>query len=98
MIYTVGNEKNYDEGLILYGAEFKKAGRNGDYPGGFAVHTIEDGWRLVEEFKKVGEWAVYEIVAIWERDTSPSENGWWHGLQSDAVILRKVMDSMGNLI
>lgn len=98
MIYTVGNEQNYDLGLSKLGREFKKLGSlPGWYPGGFVVRTIEDGIRLVRE-QGTSDWAVYEVDADWINDTKPSARGWWHALQRDAVIVRKVVDAQGNLI
>lgn len=98
-VYTVGNEKNYDYGIKKYGDEFKKLGKTPGcditgglpYAGGFACQTPEDARRLLEEQGRVGEWAVYELAADWEKDTVPSKNGWWHALIRDAVIVKKVV-------
>lgn len=90
-VYTVGFRKNYDKGLVEYGDKFLKKGAEGDYPGGFAVRTAEDGQRLIDERPELGEgYAVYELDADWDKDTGPSEHGWWHGLKRDARILRRV--------
>ena len=91
MIYTVGYEVGYDEQLAGPNArKFNKVGRNGSYPGGFAVRTPLEAARLIQEWDKKGEWATYEVDADWEADTKPSLQGWWHALQRDARILRKV--------
>jgi hypothetical protein len=93
MIYTVGHEKNYDEHLAgPNAAKFKKLGRRkkDGYPGGFAAKTPEDAMRIIDEMGKGREWAVYEVDADWERDTAPSENGWWHALIKTSRIIRKV--------
>ena len=99
MIYTVGHEKKYDKLLHdTLGHSFKKLGRNGTYPGGFAVATVDDATRLIEEWGKVGEWAIYEVDADWEKDTKPSLQGWWHALQRDALITRKVVVKRTELV
>lgn len=91
MIYTVGYEVGYDEQLAGPNAhKFDKVGRNGSYPGGFAVQTPLQAARLIQEWGKKGEWATYEVDADWELDTKPSLQGWWHALQRNARILRKV--------
>ena len=89
-VFTVGHESNYDQGIIEHGDAFRKLGRREDYPGGFACCSVYDAQRLIDEFEKRGEWAVFELDADWERDTVPSENGWWHALINDSVVTRKV--------
>jgi len=89
-VYTVGDEDTYDSRLKACPSNFKKLGKTDNYPGGFALKTIEDAVRLIKEFNKVREWAVYELDADWDEDTVKSERGWWSGLQRDAYILRKV--------
>lgn len=89
-VFTVGNEKNYDRGIAEHGITFVKTGRTPNYPGGFAVRTPQDGWKLIAELGKLGEWAVYALAAFWHKDTAPSANGWWHALLNDAQILRKI--------
>lgn len=89
-IFTVGNEETYDKGLKKYGKLMEKMGRRSDYAGGFALQTADDASRLIEEMGKVGVWAVYELDADWDKDTTKSANGWWHVLLRDATILRKI--------
>jgi hypothetical protein len=89
-VFTVGNEERYDKGLKKYGKLMEKTGRRPDYAGGFAVQTADDASRLIEEMGKTGEWAVYELDADWDKDTTPSDNGWWHALLRDSTILRKI--------
>ena len=89
-IFTVGNEVNYDRGILVQGSKFLKVGRRDGYPGGFACKFASDAARLIAEFGKCGEWAVYEILASWDTDTAPSANGWWHALIHDSVVIRKV--------
>lgn len=89
-VFTVGHEANYDRGIVEYGAKFQKLGRRKDYPGGFAVRTPQDAERLIDEHGKRGEWAVYALSADWEKDTVPSENGWWHALVKSSRVVRKI--------
>lgn len=89
-VFTVGHETNYDRGIVEYGKKFQKLGRRKDYPGGFAVRTPEDAERLIDEQGKRGEWAVYALAADWEKDTVPSENGWWHALVKSSRVVRKI--------
>lgn len=89
-VYTVGNTHIYDDGIANLGRDFCKLGPREGYPGGFAVNSVDDGLRLIIEMGKETEWSVYELDADWEQDTLPSKNGWWHALQRDAVILKKV--------
>lgn len=89
-VFTVGHEANYDRGIVEYGKKFQKLGRRKDYPGGFAVRTPEDAERLIDEHGKRGEWAVYALAADWEKDTVPSENGWWHALVKSSLIICKI--------
>jgi hypothetical protein len=92
MIYTVGNKRVYDEKIEharKSGGSFAKLGADGDYPGGFAVRTIEDARRLIRERGKGRGWAIYEVDADWDRDTRPSQHGWWHGLIFTSRIIGK---------
>lgn len=89
-VFTVGHEANYDRGIVEYGKKFQKLGRRKDYPGGFALRTPEDAERLIDEQGKRGEWAVYALAADWEKDTVPSENGWWHALVKSSRVVRKI--------
>jgi hypothetical protein len=89
-VYTVGTETGYDRGLRQGAGRFRKIGRRGVYPGGFALASPEDAERLIDERGMRGVWAVYRLDADLERDTVPSENGWWRALVNDSVILEKV--------
>jgi hypothetical protein len=89
-VLTVGNRSVYDKGIRLYGNAFQKTGRTAEYAGGFAVSSFADAQRLIDEFGKRGEWAVYELDADWDTDTVQSDNGWWHALLKDSKVLRKV--------
>lgn len=89
-VFTVGNEKMYDRGLKKYGKLMEKKGRTRNYAGGFALRSPEDASRLIEEMGKANEWAVYMLDADWEKDTAPSNDGWWHALLRNATILQKI--------
>lgn len=90
-VYTVGNQRVYDKRIRELGRDFLKIGRTHSYPGGFAVSCVADARKLVIEFGR-NDWAVYELEADWDTDTTPSQNGWWHALVNDSVILRRVDD------
>ncbi len=89
-VFTVGYAPTYDRSISELGDNFQKLGRTEDYAGGFAVSSFSDAERLIDEFDQRGMWAVYELAADWERDTVPSDNGWWHALVKDSVVIRKV--------
>ena len=89
MIYTVGTEVNYDKGFIEQGEAFAKLGKTGDYRGGFAVNSIEDAKKFIEEQKMEELWAVYEVDADWDKDTEQHEGEWWRRLVKTSKILRK---------
>ncbi len=91
-VFTVGHEQTYDRGIREQGDKFQKLGRNKDYPGGFAFCSFADAQRLIDEFDKRGQWAVYELDADWDLDTVKSDNGWWHALLKDSVIIGKVTE------
>ena len=91
-VFSVGYEPTYDLGIKNYGQAFRKQGSRPleGYPGGFAVRSIEDGKRLIAEMGVGRQWAIYLLDAEWTVDTRPSQNGWWHALVRDVVVLRKV--------
>lgn len=89
-VFTVGNEEHYDRGIREHGRKFMKSGRSAGYSGGFACRTAADAERLIDDRGKRGEWAVYKLDADWDRDTVPSENGWWHALVNSARVVGKV--------
>jgi hypothetical protein len=89
-VFTVGHAPTYDRGIRELGSKFKKLGRTKDYAGGFAVKSPDDAKRLINEFNKHNEWAIYEIEADWDTDTIPSTNGWWHALLKSSIVLRKI--------
>lgn len=100
MIYTIGNGESYRKGIKVLGKEFKKVGYNDvhkhpfiekDYAGGYAFLTKEDAQRRIDEiFKRDGKsygFEVFGLEADWEKDTAPSNNGWWHFLLTDSKIV-----------
>lgn len=89
-VFTIGHRKNYDRGLKRYGRDFKKVGRTADYPGGYAFTSPATAMKRIDELHKVGVYAIYELEADLDKDTVPSDNGWWRALIRDAVILRRV--------
>jgi len=89
-VFTVGHEETYDHQLSKFGASFQKMGSRGDYPGGFAVQSVESARRFLEVHGEGKEWAIYELDAKWGVDTEQSQNGWWHRLLHDRTVLRKV--------
>lgn len=96
MIYTVGTEMGYDDDLQVFGAAFQKKGRTADYAGGFALRAVMDAVLLIYSFDggaNLGKYAVYEVDADWETDTTVSDHGWWHALLRDAQITRKVLSA-----
>ncbi len=58
-----------------------------------AVRSIDDGKRLIAEMGVGRQWAIYLLDAEWTVDTRPSQNGWWHALVRDVVVLREVFSS-----
>ena len=92
-VFTVGNEAVYDRGLAEHGSDFKKLGRRGDYPGGYAFQSVDAArWLIAREGN---DWAVYKLDAQWDTDTAQSPNGWWHALLRSRRILKKIPKSLG---
>lgn len=96
MIYTVGHATSYRQGIREQSEKGEKLFKLGPrpasadreaYTGGFAVHTIKDAWRLIDEHGKQGEWEPFGLVADWDLDTKPTTSGWWRDLQRDAEII-----------
>jgi len=89
MIFTVGNEKVYDELLFKYGSLSQKAGRSKEYEGGCVFKKFEDAREFLIEINKLGEWAIYVVDANW-RDTEKSQDGWYNILLEDSKIVCKI--------
>src|SRR5438132_1153092 len=92
MIYTVGSQKAYLKTFLKDG-RVVKTGRRRGYPGGRAFHTRADAQRHIDELELQGfkGLIVFGLLADWEKDTKPGEDGWWHELVKDAevVVLEK---------
>jgi len=83
MIYTVGLTEAYEQ-CFKEQDKPQKLGRTKDYPGGSVWLTKEEAERHCTP-----EFSVYGVVAHWEKDTVPSEDGDWHDLLVTSE-LRKV--------
>lgn len=84
MIYCVGWKASYDEGIAAHGRDFRKSGRGPDYPGGSVWATRAEAEQYAAT---VPGYAAYGVEADWDADTVPSEEGHWHDLLADAVIV-----------
>lgn len=85
MIFTIGHRETYLVNLKKPG--FKKLGRCEDYRGGYAFLTRADAQERINEAYGNEDYAIYGLVADWERDTVPAYNGWWHYLLVDSKIV-----------
>lgn len=86
MIYTIGNRETYPKSNKTVSTVYK-VGRRPDYPGGAALKSREDAERLITELGEQETYAVYGLDAVWEQDTYPASDGWWHYLLRDARII-----------
>jgi hypothetical protein len=93
VIYTVGNERQYDARL-KQDRPLIKRGRVGSYPGGIACQHATDAIAVIAEFKQIGAWAVYSVDAQWDLHTEQSSNGWWHVLYLDAPVTGKIYSAV----
>ncbi len=82
MIYTVGRRDIY-EPLFLKAEPPRKRGRDADFVGGSV-------WRFREEAERycAPGYSVYGVLADWETQTSPNEDGPWNDLLVDALLVR----------
>jgi hypothetical protein len=92
MIYTIGSKKAYLRSF-LKNHRVIKPGRSRGYFGGCAFKNREDAQRHIDELDLQGYrgFAVFGVLANWERDTAPSKDHWWHDLlvDSEVVVLEK---------
>jgi hypothetical protein len=92
MIYTIGSKKAYLRSF-LKNHRVIKPGRTRGYSGGCAFKNREDAQRHIDELDLQGYrgFAVFGVLANWERDTAPSKDHWWHDLlvDSEVVVLEK---------
>ncbi len=90
MIYTLGHRPSYIKALRSAAAinkPLKKVGRSEGYPGGYAFKTVNDAERRIAEKYVEKDYAVFVLLADWDKDTVPSEEGWWHALVNSAPIV-----------
>ncbi len=97
-IFTIGHAGEYDAALARSQATpITKRGpyRQADgsqYYGGYAFETVQHAYAYIDKLGKRGEWAAYEVEAVWPEDI-------WHPhavedfmrLNRDAVLRRKVV-------
>lgn len=72
MIFTMGHKESYDSGIAMHGAAFLKLGKTDDYkgapyPGGAAFKTYADAQAYASAYHPT--WAVYGVLADWDKDT-----------------------------
>ena len=93
MIYTLGKTEMYERYFLENCPEpTYKLGRRDDldgefYPGGSVWEHYEEAVRHAESNPG---YAVYTVEADWDKDTCPSQDGDWHDLLRDAVILESL--------
>ena len=91
MIYTIGNRPNYissfEKTAATEGSEIFKA------EGGYAVRTMEDALHLIGERYADRDMSVFGVIADWNADTTPSDDGWWHLLNKRVPIV--MVESLG---
>ena len=82
MIYTIGHEESYTRYFHEQGRPLK-LGRKEDCPGGSV-------WKTEEEARKhcLDGYQVYGVMADWEADTEPSQEGDWHDLLINAELVQ----------
>jgi hypothetical protein len=83
MIYTIGHRPSYEQGLTEM-PNIRKLGRREGYPGGSVWKTYEEAF---EHAKTAPDYAVYGVLADWEKDTAPS-GAPWHDLLFDRQIVK----------
>lgn len=89
MIYTVGNRINYEKAIQEYGKIYKK-GKSVNYGGGIVFETKSDAERYLLEDDQLDvrdAWCVWGVDAVWNIDTEPATDGWWHYLMYDSYII-----------
>lgn len=91
MIYCQGYKISYDKSF-LEPKENKKIGRMPDfiseeYPNGYPGGSV---WQTEAEARACcpAEYDVYGVMADWEKDTVPSNDGDYHDLLVDSVLVK----------
>jgi len=84
MIYTVGHEESYTRYFEEQGRPLK-LGKGGEenYPGG-AVWKTE----IAARNHCPDGYQVYGVMADWETDTEPSQDGDWHNLLFNSELVQ----------
>lgn len=110
MCYTVGHKKSYDQAL-KEGGNIKK-GRYGPtldepegYPGGIVFRTIQDAQDFIASggmarwFPDRDEsvWAVYGLLADWDRDTYEASDGYCALLRDATFVAPLPQGALNNL-
>jgi len=78
MIFTIGR---YDDSIFENNP--LKMGRAEDYPGGSVWKSKEEAEKHLQEGYKV-----YGVMADWETETEPSQDGDWNDLLVDAPLVK----------
>lgn len=87
MLYTVGPARRYRAFLDVWGRLYK-TGRKEGYPGGCVFQTIEDAHRFIEKRNEINNFGVFGLKeVVWDVDTEPSVDGWWHHLLHNRPIV-----------
>jgi hypothetical protein len=89
LIYCLGVKECYERYFQEQEQPLKLGRREEEnYPGGSV-------WRTREEAQQncPPRYAVYGVIADWEKDTTPSSQGNWHDLLIDAPLVRLDQDS-----
>lgn len=83
MIYTMGNPVVY-EPLFDNPEPPRKTGRKEGYPGGCTWKTYQEAAMVAAIYG----YKVYGVVADWDKDTEPNENGKWNDLLVDSILIK----------
>ena len=88
MIFTLGRKLVYETALAdKNNPNPMKAGKSEDYEGGEVWKTVVQAQRYAAH-KKLNGFAVYGVLADWDKDTVPSKEGSYHCLIKDAEFVR----------
>lgn len=85
MLFTIGSSENYRGSFVKTLAA--KGGKIFKSEGGYAVRSREEARQLIAERHADKRMAVFGLLADWEQDTIPSEDGWWHLLRRSMPIV-----------
>ena len=88
MIFTIGRKLAYDVALDDPTEEHPmKLGRSENYVGGSVWKTVLQAQRYAAH-KKLKGFAVYGVLADWDKDTEKSKDGPYHDLLTDSEFVR----------